>query len=104
MAVSQIMSADELKEKIATGPSIVDFYLTWYGPCKQLASRLHKQAEDTRTAAFLKVDVDELQEMEQTYIITLMPTILGFKDGAVIDRVVGADERLTKNLLQKLTE
>ncbi|VDN19313.1 unnamed protein product [Dibothriocephalus latus] len=103
MAVLQIKNEEEFKQKIAAGPVLVDFFATWCGPCKQLAPKLDKLAEETKIVTFLKVDVDELQDLAQTYEITAMPTILGFKDGKVLDRVVGANEELIKKLLQKLT-
>uniref|UniRef100_A0A0X3NKR4 Thioredoxin n=1 Tax=Schistocephalus solidus TaxID=70667 RepID=A0A0X3NKR4_SCHSO len=104
MVVLKIASSEEFKEKIATGPSIVDFYATWCGPCKMLAPKLEKLAEDTKNVVFLKVDVDECEDLAQTYEVTAMPTIIGFKDGTYVNRVVGANEDQIKELLKKLTE
>ncbi|BHF76737.1 thioredoxin trx1 [Sparganum proliferum] len=104
MTVAKITSAEEFKEKIATGALLVDFYATWCGPCKALAPKLDKLAEDTKDVVFLKVDVDECEELAQSYEITAMPTIIGFKNGTVLDKVVGANEEKIKELLKKLTE
>ncbi|KAL7057856.1 hypothetical protein AAHC03_016473 [Spirometra sp. Aus1] len=104
MTVAKITSAEEFKEKIATGALLVDFYATWCGPCKLLAPKLDKLAGDTKDVVFLKVDVDECEELAQSYEITAMPTIIGFKNGTVLDKVVGANEEKIKELVKKLTE
>ncbi|VDN09708.1 unnamed protein product [Dibothriocephalus latus] len=93
----------EFKQKIATGAVIVDFYATWCGPCKRLAPMLDKLAEDTKDVVFLKVDVDNHQALAESSEVTSMPTIIGYKNGAVIDRVLGANIEKVTEMVKKLT-
>lgn len=80
----------------ASSPVVVDFYATWCGPCKRLSPMLDAIAGSyTNKVKFVKVDVDEATELTKKYEIEGMPTLLFFKNGEVVDRMLGlptADE------------
>jgi thioredoxin 1 len=72
-----------------TGNAIVDFYASWCGPCKMVAKVLHKISED-RGVTVIKVNIDEYPELATQYSINSLPTMLIYKDGNEINKIVGA--------------
>lgn len=80
---------------------VVDFWADWCNPCHELAPVIDDLARDfTGSATVAKVNVDENQSLVQKYNIRSIPTVLVFKDGEVIDQIVGAVSRQV--LIEKL--
>ena len=82
-------SFDELlqSEKLV----IVDFWATWCGPCRMLSPLLDEvEAEMEDKVEVVKVNVDDADEVAMRYRIMSIPTLLFFKNGAMVDRSVGA--------------
>ncbi|GAA5979502.1 hypothetical protein JCM10908_002950 [Rhodotorula pacifica] len=71
-------------------PTIVDFYADWCGPCRFLGPVLEKVVNDESGADLLKIDTEKHQELAQKYKITALPTVLAFKNGNVVAKMVGA--------------
>jgi thioredoxin 1 len=93
------------KELSAAGEKacIVDFFALWCGPCKVIAPKLVKMAEDFPDIVVMKVDVDEAEDVAAECQIEAMPTFCVFKGGKEIkeDRVMGASEEKLKALFTK---
>jgi thioredoxin 1 len=71
-------------------PVVVDFYATWCGPCKLLAPTLDELAGPlTGKIKFVKINVDEAPALSQRFDIQAIPTLLFFKNGKVVDQIVG---------------
>ncbi|MDH4127934.1 MAG: thioredoxin [Spirochaetota bacterium] len=71
--------------------TIVDFWAAWCGPCKMIAPILEELAgEYADQIKVVKLNVDENPKTPADFGITSIPTLLFYKDGKVIDRVVGA--------------
>lgn len=101
--VAIITSAEEFKKAVNQDKLVVvDFFATWCGPCKMIAPMLEKFSTVYSSAEFLKVDVDNLGEVAQEYEVSAMPTIIFFKNGAVVDKVIGANLNAIKQKLESL--
>src|SRR5713101_250629 len=73
------------------GLVMVDFWAEWCGPCRAIAPVLEELAEASEgRVTLMKVNVDENPGLAARYGIRSIPTILFFKEGALVDRVVGA--------------
>lgn len=95
--VTQVKTQQEFEEALKhSGLVIVDFFATWCGPCKMIAPMLDKFSNEYSQAKFVKVDVDELGLLAQKYEISSMPTILLFKDGQQVDKIIGANPAAIK--------
>ena len=78
----------------APGLVMVDFWAEWCAPCRAIAPVLEQIAEASNGGVrLMKVNVDENHGLAVRYAIHSIPTILVFKDGAVVDRIVGAAPR-----------
>lgn len=89
MAIVKVTYAD-FDSKVESGVQLVDFWATWCGPCKMIAPVLEELAADYEGKAdILKLDVDENPSTAAKYEVMSIPTLIVFKDGQPVDKVVG---------------
>jgi thioredoxin 1 len=92
MSVLNITSESDFKEQISQPgkPVLVDFWASWCGPCKMVAPELEAVGmEYEGKALVVKVNVDEQQQLASNYNVMGIPTLLLFKDGVEVNRIVG---------------
>ena len=91
MAVLSINKDQFQKEVIEKkGLVMVDFYADWCGPCKLTSPIIEELSEEHKDVSFVKVNVDNNQELASQYSVFSIPTFIVFKDGKLATQFVGA--------------
>src|ERR1700735_3465580 len=92
---SDVLSSDK--------PVLVDFWATWCGPCKMVAPVLEEIAKERGDALTVaKLDVDANPETAREFQVVSIPTMILFKDGQPVKRIVGAKGKAA--LLRELSD
>jgi thioredoxin len=72
------------------GITLVDFTAPWCAPCRAIAPVLEQLAEEAEDLTVVALDVDASPELASAYGVTSFPTLIFFRDGRVVHRLVGA--------------
>ncbi|HLR08348.1 MAG TPA: thioredoxin [Bacillota bacterium] len=89
MAITNVTD-QTFSSETAEGLVLADFWAPWCGPCKMIAPVLEEIDDEMGDKVkIVKLDVDENQETAGQYGVMSIPTLLLFKDGKVVDQVVG---------------
>ncbi|HJU83144.1 MAG TPA: thioredoxin [Holophagaceae bacterium] len=92
-SVKHLTDAD-FKAEIAQGATLVDFWAPWCGPCRMVAPILDELSRDfAGKAKIAKINVDDQPNTASDFGIQSIPTLLLFKDGKLVNRMVGAQPK-----------
>ena len=93
---SEILSADQ--------PVLVDFWATWCGPCRMLSPTVDEVAEEyDGRVVVAKCNVDDSDEIAMQYRVRNIPTLIFFKGGQQVDKLVGlVSKKEITDILDKL--
>lgn len=84
------LTDENFNDTIAKGVTLVDFYADWCGPCRMVAPIIEELASElTGQATVAKLDIESAQATTSSLGITSIPTIIIFKNGREVNRVVG---------------
>eukprot|EP00587_Corethron_hystrix_P010788 CAMPEP_0113308042 /NCGR_PEP_ID=MMETSP0010_2-20120614/6639_1 /TAXON_ID=216773 ORGANISM="Corethron hystrix, Strain 308" /NCGR_SAMPLE_ID=MMETSP0010_2 /ASSEMBLY_ACC=CAM_ASM_000155 /LENGTH=214 /DNA_ID=CAMNT_0000163005 /DNA_START=139 /DNA_END=783 /DNA_ORIENTATION=+ /assembly_acc=CAM_ASM_000155 len=104
-AVHHVKDTPDLQSYFSSHPDsliIIDFTASWCGPCQMVAPYYEELSEAFPDVIFLKVDVDECQDIAMQYDVSAMPTFVFLKGGEVVDRMMGANLPRLKEMLEEL--
>jgi thioredoxin 1 len=89
--ISQLTDTNFESEVIdSEKPVLVDFWAVWCGPCKVIAPEIEKLAEEKSEELKIgKLNVDENRDIAIKYSISSIPTLLLFKNGEVVKKIIG---------------
>lgn len=83
------LKGDNFAEEVSEGLVLVDFYADWCGPCKMMGEILETMEE----LNILKVNTDEYTELALNYGIMSIPTLILFKEGSEVDKLIGLQSK-----------
>ena len=80
----------DVLERSASAPVVVDFWADWCGPCKVLTPVLEEAVAERDGIVLAKVDTDANQELAERYQVRGIPNVKAFRNGQVVDEFTGA--------------
>jgi thioredoxin 1 len=97
-----IQSASQFKKVLKDNVGVIcDFTASWCGPCKMISPVFEEFSKKYKSLAFIKVDVDQLQEIASQYRVQAMPTFKVFVQEKEIEEMKGADKNGLEEMIKR---
>lgn len=101
--MAKSISQEEFQKEVLEfdGTVLIDFWAPWCGPCRiqgPIVDKISEQFSEDKNVKILKMNVDENNQLSQAYNIRSIPTLLLFKNGEMLDAMIGLQ---TEELLEK---
>jgi len=102
MSIVTVSDQSFKSEVEATGTVLVDFWAPWCGPCKMIAPVLEELDKELSNFKIAKLNVDDNPESASRFGVMSIPTLIIFKDGQPVDKIVGFQSKeALKNVVTK---
>ncbi len=75
---------EDFEQLVKEGVVIIDFYAEWCGPCKMLGPMLETFSSQRSDVKVIKIDIDQHEDMARAFGIMSVPTLMLYKNGAVV--------------------
>ena len=99
----KVIDESNFINEVKDGLVLVDFYAEWCGPCKMLAPVFQEVANEFEGKAdFYKIDIDASLDIARQFSVSTVPTVIIFRNGEPIERLVGFMPK--ENLASKIKE
>ena len=87
----QEINTDNFNQEVLgnSGVTVVDFYANWCGPCRKMGPILEEVETELTGVKFAKINTDENLNMAKQYQVSGLPTLMVFKNGEPVERIVG---------------
>ena len=94
MATFEVTSENFQSEVLESDkPVLVDFWAVWCGPCQMMAPILHELETEMPDVQIGKVNVDEQMDLARQFRVVSIPTLIIFKNGQEVQRMVGVTSK-----------
>lgn len=107
VCVVQIGGPDDFQSQVldAAMPVLVDFWAPWCSPCVQFMPVLHKLAADyAGRVRFVKVNVDEQEELSRSFNIRAVPSLLVFQNGEAVERIMALSRSRSRSRIEAVLD
>ena len=90
-----VITQDNFEAEVISSdkPVLVDFWASWCGPCKMLSPLVDQIADENDEIKVCKINVDDLQDLAVEYMVMSIPTLIAFKNGVEVGRIVGVKSK-----------
>ena len=90
------LNDDNFDSEVTEGVTLVDFYADWCGPCRMMEPIIDELAGEMEgKAKIAKLDIEASQKVTSNYNVTSIPTLILFKNGEEVQRIVGVKDKDT---------